>query len=110
MENTALLKAIIENAIDGIITIDERGIVESINPSACRLFQYEPHEVIGKNVSTLMPQPYRQEHDHYINRYQTTGKPHIIGIGREATGLRKDGPPFPFRLGVSDVNFSGPKI
>ncbi|WEA03080.1 PAS domain-containing sensor histidine kinase [Mucilaginibacter sp. SJ] len=110
MENTALLKAIIENAIDGIITIDERGIVESINPSACRLFQYEPHEVIGKNVSILMPQPYRQEHDHYINRYQTTGKPHIIGIGREVTGLRKDGTQFPFRLGVSDVNFSGRKI
>lgn len=110
MENAALLKAIIENAIDGIITIDERGIVESINPSACKLFQYEPHEVIGNNVSILMPQPYRQEHDHYLNRYQTTGKPHIIGIGREVTGLRKDGTQFPFRLGVSDVNFSGRKI
>ncbi|MFC0516794.1 PAS domain S-box protein [Mucilaginibacter angelicae] len=110
MENAALLKAIIENAIDGIITIDERGNIESINPSACKLFQYDPQEVIGKNVSILMPQPYRQEHDHYINRYQTTGKAHIIGIGREVTGLRKDGTQFPFRLGVSDVNFSGRKI
>ncbi|MDB5148056.1 MAG: domain S-box protein [Mucilaginibacter sp.] len=110
MENAALLKAIIENAIDGIITIDERGNIESINPSACRLFQYDPQEVIGKNVSILMPQPYKQEHDHYINRYQTTGRAHIIGIGREVTGLRKDGTQFPFRLGVSEVNFSGRKI
>ncbi|UOE47343.1 PAS domain-containing sensor histidine kinase [Mucilaginibacter sp. SMC90] len=110
MENAALLKAIIENAIDGIITIDEHGIVETINPSACKLFQYEPGDVVGKNISMLMPQPYRQEHDHYINRYQTTGKAHIIGIGREVTGLRKDGSQFPFRLGVSNVNFSGRKI
>ncbi|WP_121809470.1 PAS domain-containing sensor histidine kinase [Mucilaginibacter kameinonensis] len=110
MENAALLKAIIENAIDGIITIDERGNIETINPSACKLFQYEPSEVVGKNVSILMPQPYKQEHDHYIDRYQTTGRAHIIGIGREVTGLRKDGSQFPFRLGVSDVNFSGRKI
>ncbi|QEM11479.1 PAS domain-containing sensor histidine kinase [Mucilaginibacter rubeus] len=110
MENAALLKAIIENAIDGIITIDERGNIETINPSACKLFQYEPGEVVGKNISILMPQPYKQEHDHYIDRYQTTGKAHIIGIGREVTGLRKDGTQFPFRLGVSNVNFSGRKI
>jgi PAS domain S-box-containing protein len=110
MENAALLKAIIENAIDGIITIGERGDIETINPSACKLFQYEPQEVIGKNISILMPPPYKQEHDHYIDRYQTTGRAHIIGIGREVTGLRKDGTQFPFRLGVSDVNFSGRKI
>lgn len=110
MENAALLKAIIENAIDGIITIDERGKIESINPSACKLFQYTPDEVIGKNVSVLMPQPYKQEHDHYIHRYQHTGQAHIIGIGREVTGLRKDGTQFPFRLGVSDVNYAGRKI
>lgn len=110
MENAALLKAIIENAIDGIITIGERGNIETINPSACKLFQYEPQEVIGKNISILMPPPYKQEHDHYIDRYQTTGRAHIIGIGREVTGLRKDGTQFPFRLGVSNVNFSGRKI
>jgi len=110
MENTALLKAIIENAIDGIITIDERGRVESINPSACNLFQYQQNEVIGKNVSMLMPQPYHQEHDGYIHRYQHTGEAHIIGIGREVTGLKKDGTTFPFRLAVSEVQFSGRKI
>ncbi|MGZ3873810.1 MAG: PAS domain-containing sensor histidine kinase [Mucilaginibacter sp.] len=110
MENTALLKAIIDNAIDGIITIDEHGIIESINPSACKLFLCTADEVIGQNVSTLMPEPYKHQHDEYIHRYQRTAEPHIIGIGREVTGLRKDGTIFPFRLGVSDVPFSGRKI
>ena len=110
MENAALLKAIIENAIDGIITIDERGNVETINPSACKLFQYAQEEVIGKNISILMPQPYRKDHDGYIHRYQHTGEPHIIGIGREVIGLKKDGTTFPFRLGVSEVQYSGRKI
>lgn len=107
MENAALLKAIIQNAIDGIITIDERGRIETINPSACKLFQYTPEEAIGKNISMLMPQPYKAEHDHYIDRYQKTHNPHIIGIGREVTGLRKDGSTFPFRLAVSEVKFLG---
>ncbi|MES2062422.1 MAG: PAS domain-containing sensor histidine kinase [Bacteroidota bacterium] len=110
MENAALLKAIIQNAIDGIITIDERGLIESINPAACMLFGYTPEEVIGKNVSFLMPPPDRDQHDEYIKRYQHTGVPHIIGIGREVTGLRKDRTTFPFRLGVSEVAYSGRKI
>ncbi|WP_295792984.1 PAS domain-containing sensor histidine kinase [Mucilaginibacter sp.] len=110
MENAALLKAIIDNAIDGILTIDGHGIVESINPAACKLFLCTPEEVIGKNVSTLMPQPYKSQHDEYIHRYQRTNEPHIIGIGREVTGLKKDGTTFPFRLGVSDVPFAGRKI
>jgi two-component system sensor kinase FixL len=110
MEQTALLKAIIDNAIDGIITIDDRGLIESINPSACKLFYYSPEEVIGKNVSMLMPFPYKDQHDGYIHRYQHTREPHIIGIGREVIGLRKDGSTFPFRLGVSEVQYSGRKI
>lgn len=110
MENAALLNAIIENAIDGIITINERGVMESINPSGCKLFGYEPAEVIGKNISILMPQPDQGRHDEYISRYERTGKPHIIGIGREVQGLRKDGSVFPFRLGVSEVQYSGRKI
>ena len=110
MENAALLNAIIQNAIDGIITISDRGIIESINPSGCKLFDYTPEEVIGKNISILMPPPDRENHDSYINRYQHTGVTHIIGTGREVTGLRKDGTKFPFRLGVSEVQFSGRKI
>ncbi|BAU53852.1 PAS domain-containing sensor histidine kinase [Mucilaginibacter gotjawali] len=110
MENAALLNAIIQNAIDGIITISDRGIIELINPSACKLFDYTPEEVIGKNISVLMPPPDRTNHDNYISRYQQTRVPHIIGIGREVTGLRKDGTKFPFRLGVSEVQYSGRKI
>ncbi len=110
MENAALLKAIIENAIDGIITIDDRGKVESINPAACKLFQRDQDEVIGHNISMLMPPPDRERHDGYIDRYQRTGQPHIIGTGREVMGLKKDGTKFPFRLGVSEVQYSGRKI
>ncbi len=110
MENAALLVAVIKNAIDGIITIDDRGKIESINPAACNLFQYLPEEVIGKNVSFLMPAPDKQQHDEYLERYQRTGHAHIIGIGRDVIGLRKDGTQFPFRLGVSEVQFLGRKI
>ncbi|MBC7401034.1 MAG: PAS domain-containing sensor histidine kinase [Mucilaginibacter sp.] len=110
MENAALLKAIIDNAIDGIITIDDRGKIETINPAACKLFLYTQEEVIGNNVSMLMPPPDREQHDEYISRYQRTHEPHIIGIGREVIGLRKDGIRFPFRLAVSEVQYSGRKI
>jgi two-component system sensor kinase FixL len=110
MENAALLHAIIDNAIDGIITIGERGIIESINPAACRLFLYQPEEVIDKNIAMLMPPPDCEQHDEYISRYQHTGQPHIIGTGREVKGLRKDGTVFPFRLAVSEVQYSGRKI
>lgn len=110
MENAALLNAIIQNAIDGIITIDDRGTIERINPAACKLFQYSPEEVIGRNVSMLMPPPDRNQHDEYLHRYQRTGDPHIIGVGREVLGLKKNGVKFPFRLGVSEVQFSGRKI
>jgi len=85
-------------------------MVESINPAACDLFQYSQEEVIGNNIAMLMPSPDRERHDAYLHRYHQTGDPHIIGIGREVTGLRKDGSQFPFRLAVSEVQFSGRKI
>ncbi len=107
MKNSDLLLDIVQNAIDGIISINDRGIVESINPSACKLFGYEPEEVIGNNISILMPQPDQLQHDNYIRRYQVTHKPRIIGIGREVSGLRKDQTTFPMRLGVSEVNYNG---
>lgn len=106
MNDATLLHAIIENAIDGIITIDKKGIVESINPSACRLFGYNPGEVIGNNISMLMSEPDHSNHDQYLHNYNITGERHIIGKGREVKGLRKDGTLFPFRLGVSEVILS----
>ena len=109
-EKSALLYAIIENAIDGIITIDERGLIESINPAACALFGYSNEEVIGKNVSILMPRPDKDQHDEYIARFQRTSSPHIIGKGRDVNGQKKDGTLFPFRLGVNEVKYSGRTI
>lgn len=105
MDGAKLLKAIIETAIDGIITIDNRGIVESLNPAARKLFGYELEEVVGKNISMLMPEPDKSSHDDYLGRYQHTGEKRIIGKGREVRGLRKNGTTFPFRLAVSEVQY-----
>ena len=105
MESAKLLKSIIETAIDGIITIDNRGRVESLNPAALKLFGYDLSEVIGKNISILMPEPDKSSHDGYLHRYQSTGEKRIIGKGREVRGLRKDGTTFPFRLAVSEVQY-----
>lgn len=110
IESAKLLEAIIENAIDGIITIDNRGIVESINPAALSLFGYQSSEVIGNNISMLMPEPDRSSHDQYITNYEETGKKRIIGIGREVHGLKKDGTTFPFRLAVSEVFYKDRKV
>lgn len=110
MERAKLLNAIIENAIDGIITIDDKGIIENINPAALTLFGYTREEIIDKNVSVLMPEPDKKNHDSYLSKYNETGKRNIIGIGREVYGQRKDGSTFPFRLGVSEVKFSDRKI
>jgi two-component system sensor kinase FixL len=107
MENAVLLKAIIDNAIDGLITIDDHGMIESINPSACKLFDYTEQEVLGKNISMLMPNADASKHDRYLSQYQRTGHASIIGIGRELIGLKKSGKQFPFRLGVSEVKYSG---
>jgi len=105
MENARLLNAIIETAIDGIITIDSRGIIESLNPAALKLFGYTQEEVQGRNISVLMPEPDKTNHDQYIARYQHTGEKKIIGKGREVKGLKKDGSTFPFRLAVSEVQY-----
>jgi two-component system sensor kinase FixL len=100
-------RAIIESAVDGIIVIDRRGRIESFNPAAERLFGYRAADVIGRNVSVLMPEPYATEHDHYIRRYQMTGQRHIIGIGREVTGRRRDGSTFPLHLSVAELVIEG---
>jgi len=110
MENARLLKSIIETAIDGIITIDRNGLMETLNPAALRLFGYEIEEVVGRNIKMLMPEPDQSAHDGYLRQYERTGHKKIIGKGREVLGLRKDGSTFPFRLAVSEVQYEDRKI
>lgn len=93
---------IVENVLDGIVTIDERGVVQSFNPGAERLFGYDAAEVIGQNVKILTPEPYRTDHDRYIQRYLETGEARVIGIGREVEGQRKDGTVFPLGFAVGE--------
>jgi two-component system, LuxR family, sensor kinase FixL len=102
-DSEARTRAILETAVDAIITIDERGVVESLNPAAERLFGFANDEIIGQNVNILMPSPYKEEHDAYLSNYLTTGRKKIIGIGREVVGRKKDGSTFPMELAVSEV-------
>jgi two-component system, LuxR family, sensor kinase FixL len=104
------LRAILETAVEAIITIDERGIIESFNLAAEQIFGYKAKEVIGKNVSLLMPTPHREQHDNYIGNYLRTGHAKIIGIGREVAGRRKNGAVFPMDLSVSEVRLANRRL
>lgn len=96
-------QSLIDNVLDGIITISDTGIIESINPAATRIFGYSSEDVMGKNVKILMPEPYHSKHDSYIRNYTSGGPSRIIGIGREVEGRRSDGSAFPLDLAVSEM-------
>jgi len=106
-ESEARHRAVLDTALLAIIGIDEEGHVLSLNPAAQRLFGYAAEEVIGQNVTMLMPSPYRDEHAAYLQRYLTTGEARIIGIGREVMGRRSDGTTFPVHLAVNDTILHG---
>ena len=102
-EEAQRLNAIINTATDGIITINQRGIIETVNSAAATLFDYDTKEMIGHNISLLTPSPHKERHDEYLQNYLSTGIKKIIGIGREVNGQRKDGSLFPIRLSISEV-------
>jgi two-component system, LuxR family, sensor kinase FixL len=103
----ALLDAILKSVPDGLVVIDERGCVQFFSPSAERMFGYAAEEIIGHNVSMLMPEPYAQAHDLYLARYKATGERRIIGIGRVVAGRRKDGTTFPMELQIGEAHTPG---
>jgi len=104
------LRSMTENLVDGLITIDEYGIVQSFNPAAERIFGYQANEVTGKNINILMPEPYHSQHDGYLRHYLDTGNKKVIGIGREVEGKRKDGYTFPMDLAVSEMFVGGKRV
>lgn len=103
-------RGVLDTAVNAIITISERGIIESVNPSTERMFGYTKEEMIGHNVSMLMPAPYRDLHDSYLDNYKRTGVRKIIGIGRETLARRKDGSVFPMDLSVGEVKLASGRI
>ncbi len=102
LASEARLQAIVESSIEAIITIDGSGIIQMFNPAAEKIFSYKSSEVIGKNISLLMPTPHQQKHDTYIKNYQTSGNAKIMGIGRELTAVRKNGTIFPIWISLTE--------
>ena len=100
-ESEKRLQAIVDTATDAIVVIDSKGIICSANPAVEKMFGHAPREIVGRNVSILMPEPDRSRHDEYLTAYQETGKAKIIGIGREVLGLKKEGATFPVDLAIA---------
>ena len=102
-ESRIRLDVVLDNIVDGLITIDDKGTIRSYNKACTTIFGYTAAEVIGRNVRMLMPEKHATHHNEYISNYLKTGKAKIIGIGRELEGLRKDGTLFPMELSVAEV-------
>ena len=106
LSREAHLQSILDTVPDAMIVIDERGIIQSFSTAAERLFGVEGAEMIGKNIKILMPSPYREQHDGYLERYLRTGEKRIIGVGRVVVGERRDGSTFPMELAVGEMRSS----
>lgn len=109
LENEERLSSYLDNAFDSIICIDTLGIIQSVNPAVEKQFGYTPDELLGENIKILIPEPYRSEHDGYLQNYLKTGMSNIINLVREVTAKRKNGTTFPIELGVSESVVRGKK-
>ena len=107
---TAHLRSILETVPDAMIVIDEDGRILSFSTAAERMFGFKEEELLGENVSTLMPSPDRERHDEYLHRYYDTGRRRIIGIGRLTTARRRDGTTFPIHLHVGEAQFQDQRV
>ena len=108
--DTVRHRSVLETAVDGIVTIDESGVVSTFSAAAERMFGYPADEVIGQNVRLLMPEPFRGEHDGYLADYAATGEARVIGFGRDATAQRKDGTTFPIHLSIGEMRIGGARM
>jgi len=106
----AHLRSILDTVPDAMVVIDDHGLIQSFSAAAERLFGWNEDEVQGRNVAMLMPAPYREQHDSYLQRYRATGERRIIGVGRVVVGERRDGSTFPMELAVGEVRSSGPRL
>ncbi|CAN7367527.1 PAS domain S-box protein [Phenylobacterium sp. LjRoot219] len=109
-EREAHLQSILDTVPDAMVVIDDKGVMRSFSAAAERLFGWTAAEAVGRNVAMLMPSPYREQHDSYIDRYKRTGERRIVGIGRVVVGERKDGSTFPMELSVGEVHSGGQRL
>lgn len=103
VESRERMKSVIDTIVEGVVAVDENGIVELFNPAAEHIFGYAVSEIVGQNVNMLMPDPHRTQHDDYFRRYLETGQRRVIGVGREVSGQRKDGNIIPVYLSVGEI-------
>ncbi len=109
-EEQSRMRGMLDGVFDGIVTIDEKGLIESINLAAEKLFGYTNEEIVGLNISKLMPEPFRARHDHFLSTYVETGKPNIVGQDRELSACRRNGDIFPVQLRVTEVQVEGRRL
>ena len=109
-EKSGLLQNIIDNAVDGLVTINDAGIVQIFNPACEKIFGYDAEEIVGKSVNLLMPEPYRSEHDGYIRAYCNTGITKVIGVSQEVQGRHKDGTPLLLDLSINEVRLNNRRM
>jgi PAS domain S-box-containing protein len=109
-ESERRIKSIVDNIVDGVITIDARGIVQSVNPAVEAMFGRAAEDLVGGNVNRLMPEPHAAAHDGYLARYEAGGEARVIGIGREVEGLHRDGQIFPLYLAVNELEVDGDRL